>query len=525
MNTLVHPQIQRTLAAIVITDAVSFSKRMSQDEDRALAMISRDLQLISGLCESFEGQVLKTIGDGVLMYFVSAVQAAACAVEMQKTFAGFVKEGKADEHFVHRVGVHLGDIFFNQKDMMGTGVNIAARLEAEAKPGAICMSQVVYDVVKSRLDLDASYIGKLPLKNIEEAIAAYHVWPLGMRPEENSGESTAAVAPLSITPHNAILKLLSEHPNRHRIKKLLYGTHQATWENDETVLESIPLKVLLESLTDRNPTLTDCRHSLYQIVGTLNRQSEYTQVADTILDSLKVFYAVASGNPALQTLPTVSHHRPEILVDLLPDELAQQLAHEPAGNFNHNLANRDDLTCQAAHYQAPDSFYEPAENLLQTPAIALYLKVSDHLEHTPDVISLKKMLYCLCYDRWENENSRVAQIEMRTLIEALLYQDINTIQDLQNRLRIILLRLNRKAKYAPIANIIFQECRVLYPEDSSHLSLPGTSELEDSTAENTQINLRKKPDHPPDKRWTDAKPAIGQNANASVLIRSAAFGQ
>ncbi|MGB3292333.1 MAG: hypothetical protein WBB01_04965, partial [Phormidesmis sp.] len=84
MNTPVHPQIQRTLAAIVVTDAVSFSKRMSQDEDRALTMINRDLQLIAELCEFFEGQVLKTVGDGVLMYFVSAVQAAACAVEMQK---------------------------------------------------------------------------------------------------------------------------------------------------------------------------------------------------------------------------------------------------------------------------------------------------------------------------------------------------------------------------------------------------------------------------------------------------------
>lgn len=524
MNTPVHPQIQRTLAAIVITDAVSFSKRMSQDEDRALAMINRDLQLISELCEFFEGQVLRTIGDGVLMYFVSAVQAAACAVEMQKTFAGFAKEGKADEHFVHRVGVHLGDIFFNQKDMMGTGVNIAARLEAEAKPGAICMSQVVYDVVKSRLELDASYIGKLPLKNIEEAIAAYHVWPLGMRPEENSGESTAAVAPLRITPLNAILKLLSEHPNRCRIKKLLYGTHQATWENDETVLESIPLKVLLESLTDRNPTLADCRHSLYQIVGTLNRQNEYTRVADTILDSLKVFYAATSGSP-LQTLPPVSNHRSEILVDLLSDELAQQLAHEPAGNFTHKSINRDNLASQAANYQAIDSFHEPDENLLQAPIIALHQDVADRLEQTSDVIRIKKMLYCLCYDRWENENGRVAQIEMRTFIEALLSQDINTIQDLQNRLRIILLRLNRKAKYAPIANIIFQACQVLYPEDSSHISLPGTSELEDSTAENTQINLRKKPDNQPDKRWTAAKQPVGQNANASGLIRSAAFGQ
>ena len=172
MNTPVHPQIQRTLAAIVVTDAVGFSKRMSEDEDKALNMINRDIQVISELCEFFEGKILKTVGDGVLMYFISAVQAAACAVEMQKTFIGYANGEQADEHFKHRVGVHLGDIFFNQNDMMGTGVNIAARLESEAKAGAICMSQVVYDVVKSRLELDADYIGELALKNISEAVAA-----------------------------------------------------------------------------------------------------------------------------------------------------------------------------------------------------------------------------------------------------------------------------------------------------------------------------------------------------------------
>ena len=112
MNTPVHPQIQRTLAAVVVTDAVSFSKYMSQDEDKALAMINRDLQLISEVCEFFEGQILKTLGDGVLMYFISAVQAAACAVEVQKTFAGFVRNGQGDEHFTHRVGVHLGRYLF-----------------------------------------------------------------------------------------------------------------------------------------------------------------------------------------------------------------------------------------------------------------------------------------------------------------------------------------------------------------------------------------------------------------------------
>lgn len=479
MNTPVHPQIQRTLAAIVVTDAVGFSKRMSQDEDRALTVINRDLQLISELCEFFEGQVLKTIGDGVLMYFVSAVQAAACAVEMQKTFAGFVRAGKASEHFTHRVGVHLGDIFFNQQDMMGTGVNIAARLEAEAKPGAVCMSQVVYDVVKSRLDLDASYIGELSLKNIEEGIAAYHVWPLGMRPEQE--EPTAAVAPLTTTPLNAAVKALAEHPNRERIKKLLYGTHQAAWENDSTVLEGVPLKMLLESLTNCNATFAECRHSLYQIVSTLNRQEAYTQVAETILDNLRAFYTEITGARA----PTPAARPEDPIEDIAEDVLEADLS-----------------------------------GPLESPTSVLYGDIAERLDLLPEIVRIKKMLYCLCYDTWENDSDRISKISTLSLLEALLHKEILTVQDLQNRLRVILLRLNRKAKYAPIANTIFQECQILYPDCDSQIFLPGTAELEDASGENTQINLRKKPV----KRWTPAKHAASIPAATPELIRSAALG-
>jgi len=475
MNTPMHPQIQRTLAAIVVTDAVGFSKRMSQDEDKALAMINRDLQLIGELCEFFEGKILKTVGDGVLMYFISAVQAAACAVEMQKTFIGFETTEQEDEHFTHRVGVHLGDIFFNQTDMMGTGVNIAARLESEAKPGAICMSQVVYDVVKSRLELDAEYIGELSLKNISGDVAAYNVWPKGMRPEcsteEISEDTTEAVSPLTMTPLNAALKKISGHPNSRRIKKLLYGTHQAYWENDSSILEGIPLKMLLESLTDRNTTLEECRHSLYQIVATLNRQEEYTQVANVIISSLQEFYTEATG-----------------------------------GTFSGQTANA----------------VADAE-VLENPMIAFYKDIAVRLEHTSEPVRTKKLLYCLCYDSWENDNQRIEQMSTIMLIEGM-YNSISDIQELRSRLKIILHRLNRKAKYAPIANAIFKECHILYPEIDSteadgQISMPGTAGTDEATSENTQINMRKKSD----SRWSTPQPKTHQSMPASARLHPAAI--
>ncbi|MEL6350464.1 MAG: adenylate/guanylate cyclase domain-containing protein [Cyanobacteria bacterium J06627_28] len=479
MNIPAHPQIQRTLAAIVVTDAVGFSKRMSQDEDRALSIINRDLQLITELCDFFEGKILKTVGDGVLMYFVSAVQAAACAVEMQKMFIGFEQQGQGSDHFVHRVGVHLGDIFFNQQDMMGTGVNIAARLESAAKPGAICMSQVVYDVVKSRLELDADYLGELSLKNISETVAAYNVWPRGMRPADVIEDSTEAVASISITPFNLALKKLSSHPNHRRIKKLLYGTHQAAWENDTSILDGFSLRMLIESLIERNVTIEECRHSLYEIVGTLNRQKEYSHVADIILQSLHGVYVEATGGTA-RALP-----------------------------YAHPIEMEADTDANAPEENAPEENAEEENSgLLESPLAALYTDVACRLDQGNDPIRMKKLLYCLCYDSWENDNIRIKTFPTMALVKELAGQ-VTSSEALQNRLKTILLRLNRRAKYSPIANEIFRECQALYPDIDSQISMPGTEEIEESSSENTQINVAKQPSSQrPDQRQNAGSPPV-----------------
>ncbi|MEO0540513.1 MAG: protein kinase, partial [Cyanobacteria bacterium P01_A01_bin.105] len=163
-------QGQRALAAIVVTDAVGFSARMSVDEERTLKLIHRDLKRMTGQCQDFNGQVLKSTGDGLLMYFVSAVQAVSCAIAIQKALSL-----QTDDSLVHRIGIHLGDVFFSDSDVMGNGVNIAARLQTQASPGGICLSQVVYDVVKARLPLNAERVGPLQLKNIKEPVTVYHL--------------------------------------------------------------------------------------------------------------------------------------------------------------------------------------------------------------------------------------------------------------------------------------------------------------------------------------------------------------
>ncbi|UBF26134.1 hypothetical protein K9N68_32190 [Kovacikia minuta CCNUW1] len=166
---------QRVLAAIVFTDAVNFSARMVADEERTLEVMQRDLRLMADLCQRFEGQVLKTTGDGLLMYFTSAVQAVESAIAIQGAIAQAATDLTPQDFLAHRIGIHLGDVFFSETDVMGSGVNIAARLQSKADPGGICISQTVYDVVKSQLELKATYLGPQELKNIRDPVPAYQI--------------------------------------------------------------------------------------------------------------------------------------------------------------------------------------------------------------------------------------------------------------------------------------------------------------------------------------------------------------
>jgi serine/threonine-protein kinase len=172
----------------MLTDAVGFSARMSVDEVLTLQLIRRDQQLMTTLCNAHEGQVLKSTGDGLLMFFASAVQAVNCGLSIQRELQNRNQGVAPDQALLHRIGIHLGDVFFHESDVMGNGVNIAERLQTEAEPGGLCISQIVYDVVKSRLSLEADYAGPLNLKNIRDPVPAYRIHPVG-RAAEGTPES------------------------------------------------------------------------------------------------------------------------------------------------------------------------------------------------------------------------------------------------------------------------------------------------------------------------------------------------
>src|ERR1700736_1958503 len=165
----------RKLAAILAADVVGFSRLTGADEDRTLARL-RALRsdLIDPTIDVHHGRIVKRTGDGALVEFRSVVDAVRCAIEIQtgmvERHAG-VAPGRRIEF---RTGIQLGDVGEEREgDLMGEGVNIAARLEGIARPGTICMSEQAYWQVKGRLDLAVTDLGLTQLKNIAEPLRVY----------------------------------------------------------------------------------------------------------------------------------------------------------------------------------------------------------------------------------------------------------------------------------------------------------------------------------------------------------------
>ena len=165
----------RKLAAILVADVVGYSRLAGVDEDRTLARL-RGLRsdLFDPAIAAHRGRIVKRTGDGSIIEFRSVVDAVRCAIEVQNGLiernAGLPPERRIE----FRVGIHVGDVVEESDgDLMGDGVNIAARLEGVAKPGAICLSEDAYRQVKSRLDLKVSDLGQTQLKNIAEPIRVY----------------------------------------------------------------------------------------------------------------------------------------------------------------------------------------------------------------------------------------------------------------------------------------------------------------------------------------------------------------
>ena len=159
---------ERKLAAIMFTDIVGYTALMSLDEQKALELLKTNRELLKPLIKEFRGEWLKEMGDGSLSSFSSAIDAVGCAIALQDIL-------RRNEELKIRIGIHLGDIVFEQEDVFGDGVNIASRIEPLAKPGGVCISEQIYQTIRNKPGIEATFGGEHTLKGIEQPVKIYHI--------------------------------------------------------------------------------------------------------------------------------------------------------------------------------------------------------------------------------------------------------------------------------------------------------------------------------------------------------------
>jgi class 3 adenylate cyclase len=151
----------RRLAAILAADVAGYSRLMGADEEGTLAALKAIRRELSDpKVKEHRGRIVKTTGDGLLIEFASVVDAVRCAVQVQEAMTERNTGVPEDKRIEFRIGINLGDIILDDDDIYGDGVNIAARLEALAEPGGICVSRVVHDQVRDKLDLASEDMGR-----------------------------------------------------------------------------------------------------------------------------------------------------------------------------------------------------------------------------------------------------------------------------------------------------------------------------------------------------------------------------
>ncbi len=169
--------MERKLSTILAADVVGFSKMMATDEEGTLEILKNRRFVIDNSIKEQGGRIFGSAGDSVIAEFDSPVKATECGVQFQSKMQALNDNIAKDQQMVFRVGIHIGDVMISEDNLFGDAVNIAARLEAEAKPGGLCLSKTVVDIVGGKLKVSFEDGGDLELKNIDHPVQAFFVVP------------------------------------------------------------------------------------------------------------------------------------------------------------------------------------------------------------------------------------------------------------------------------------------------------------------------------------------------------------
>ena len=167
--------VERKLTTILAADVTGYSRLMGEDEPGTLATLKSYRESMAGFITSHRGRVVNTAGDSLLAEFASVVEAVQCAVAIQRELATRNEVLSPGRRMLFRIGLNLGDVMVEGDDLFGEGVNIAARLQAVAEPGGICISGTVFDQVKNKLSIGYDFLGRQAIKNIADEVPIYRI--------------------------------------------------------------------------------------------------------------------------------------------------------------------------------------------------------------------------------------------------------------------------------------------------------------------------------------------------------------
>ena len=180
----------RRLGAIMFTDIVGYTSLSQKDELETMKLLQEHRDLLRPIFAKRRGLEVKTIGDAFLVEFDSALNAVASAVEIQQAISERNKVSSSEKRLQLRIGIHLGEIIHEDHDVYGDAVNIASRIEPLAEPGGICISGQVYDVIRSKIDVQVVRLGPVELKNVKLPTEIYRV-----RPQDGAAGRKMSAAP------------------------------------------------------------------------------------------------------------------------------------------------------------------------------------------------------------------------------------------------------------------------------------------------------------------------------------------
>ena len=166
--------IDRKIAVILVADVVGYSKHMEKDEDATLKAYSECEKILKGLLDKRQGSIFNTAGDSVLAEFPSAVNAVECAVEFQNKIKERNQSTKTTTKLEYRIGINMGDVVSREGNLLGDGVNIAARLEALCQPNSVCISKSIYDLVVPKTKMTFNDLGIQKVK--QNSFHAYDIF-------------------------------------------------------------------------------------------------------------------------------------------------------------------------------------------------------------------------------------------------------------------------------------------------------------------------------------------------------------